>query len=399
MSKKKVFCVTYGAGHANIIKEIYNSLDRTEYEVVILALTLADVFFNKLEIEHKTISEYLMLFGEQAVNAGKDILKKEDYNELIKEKDTEVYHGISFLELAEDYGRDNALQKYKKDGRKCFLPIKKMKKIIEYEDPDVVVVTNSPRMERAAAIAANELGIPVVRVNDLPYMSEKMEYRAKLCVMNDWAKTDIISKNLANEEDIFVTGQPVFEKDLEIDYILFDKYKKAIRQRDKNVILYLGQPFSPESEIAIKALYGIASEMKDTLMIFRPHPNDFEDYTEYSDLNNFIISKQGELKYLIKSSDLVVTHYSTGGLQAALLERPLVCLDINNNNPIDYAALGIAYNVYDINELKDAISMCLDQESDLYMKLQNGRKNFRNKENAAKSICEVIISAIKEGDC
>ncbi len=395
---KRVFCVTYGAGHVNIIKEIYNELIKYDnLEVSILGLTLADSILKKENIPHKRISQYLNLFDskEQIIELGKQFLDEDSNNCLIEREDTIAYHGLSLYDLKEEYGDEKAWELYEKLGRKAFLPINTMYKILEYEAPDVVVTTNSPRMEKAAAIAANMLNIPVVRINDLPYMSEKMEYDAKLCVMNELAKQSIIRKGLAREEDIVVTGQPVFEKDLKINKDVQEEYLKKYKNDYQYIVLYLGQGHSEQERLTICKLGDISNDSKNTLFIIRPHPNDDSDYTKYGKTDNFLVTKEGDLKYLLAISDAAVTRYSTSGLQAALLGVPLICMDIEGNNEFDFSELGIAIKIKDIENLESIIKKCMDKQSCEYLALEKGRLLFKNTDGAAQNISGVIIKSIR----
>lgn len=400
MEKKKVFMVTYGGGHANIIKAVYNSLTAfRNVECTVLALTMAPEIFNNAGIPHITISQAVKnLNNYEEIKAYGTELAKEHHQDGkgILYDDSVAYLGSGYSDLVDLMGEEKAEAEFAEKGRKAFLPVRTMKSIFALEKPDVVVVTNSPRMEKASAIAANELNIPVVRINDLPYMSERMPYNANLCVMNEFTRKDIIAKGLAGNNSVFVTGQPVFEQDLILDKTLLEKYEAAVKSEYKHAVLYLGQIYSEESEIALNELYRISREMNDILFIIRPHPNDFTDYYEYKGNRNFIVSKEGLLKYLIKACDTVITHFSTGGLQAALLDRPLICLDVKGTNPINYAELGIAETIYEISRLETVLQDSLDKTSELSIRLKSARNDFRNKDSAAESICKVILDSIQK---
>lgn len=396
MNKKKVFFVVYGGGHVNIVKEIYNVLKgNTNLEIVILGLTMADSVLSMADIPHKTISQYLFLFDkrDEIIACGKQFLG-DNNNTLIKEIDTIVYHGISYLELEEKYGEMEARNMYENNGRAAFLPVNSMERILREEKPSVLVVTNSPRMEQASAMAANKLGIPVVRINDLPFMNEKLEYNATLCVMNEWAKKNICENKLVENDKVLVTGQPVFEADLNLNKAVVQEYVDRYKKNKKYLILYLGQKHNFEMKIVLDELAEILKTDKDLSVLFRPHPNDDYSYSKYEGNENFVVSNQGELKYLLKVSDVVITHFSTAGLQAALLDRPLICIDLFDNNPIKYNEYGIAVKVDNIEDLKYSIHECLDSTSMICNELRLGRKNFENAKNSTQNICDVITEII-----
>ena len=111
-----------------------------------------------------------------------------------------------------------------------------MKEILEYENPDAVIITSGVRTERAVGIAANELKIPVIRIVDL-HEFERSGCECYTCVMNEYAKKYAISILNENPEHVYVTGQPVFEDNYRLDAqinlkirseLQLDKYDKLI---------------------------------------------------------------------------------------------------------------------------------------------------------------------------
>ena len=396
---KKVFCIAYGGGHINIIKHVYFELQsRPKIEANILALTMADNILTKENIPHSTIGDYLDIFDykNKIVEYGYNCIRNQDIAKEIRYIDSVVYHGIGYYDLENSVGKEEAQKLYALNGRKAFLPVNSMKEIIKKEKPDVLLITNSPRMETAAGIAANELNIPVVRVNDLPYMNKTPLYKAKVCVMNEWAKNDIINRKLLDEEDIFVTGQPVFEDDMKLLSEKIKEYEVSIKNRYEKVILYLGQGYTREADRIINILREVATNNPKWLVICRPHPNDSYDYiTKYGITNNLIFSKEGELKYLLKISDVAITINSTSGLQSVLLGTPLIQMDILEDSKDDFYIPGASVLVEDTLELTDAINKLIDEKSYNSSIMLDNMKIYGNKANAAANIADVVMNQIE----
>lgn len=391
---KKVFCVSYGGGHINIIKQIYYELqNRKNICTNILALTMADSILNRDNIPHTTISEYLDIFDykDSILKYGYECVENEDIAKDIKYVDSIVYHGIGYCDLVKEVGEERAKVLFAENGRKVFMPVRSMRTILKKENPDVLLITNSPRMETAAGIAANELNIPVVRVNDLPYMDKKPAYRAKVCVMNEWAKKDIIDKNLVESEDIIITGQPVFEDDLKLVTKEIEKYEVSIKKNYDNVILYLGQGYIKEAIGIVDTLVNIAKENQNWLIIVRPHPNDFHDYeADYGRMDNCIFTKEGDLKYMLKISDVAVTITSTSGLQAVLLGTPLIQMQVLENGYFDIP--GAIASVDSTIGLKETILKVIDNKANNCNSMLDAIKKYGNKPNASANIVDVIIN-------
>lgn len=401
---KKVFCVSYAGGHINIIKRVYKELKlHKDVDVTILALTLADAILKNEGIPHKTIKDYLSIMPDcdAIIRYGKYCTQGQKPAEGIDEQDSIVYHGIGFYDLVQTKGLKEAESEFEQKGRKAFLPVDAMKKILEEEKPSVLVITNSPRMETAAGMVATSLNIPVVRINDLPLMSEKSPYKAKICVMNEWAKEDIIKRQLADESDIVVTGQPVFEEDLNIDSEKAERYKKTVRADFEKVALFLGQgqgslKMKRENKEVIDALYEFAKQNKEYLIINRPHPNDFYDYEgDYSRLDNFLTEKRGEFKYMLNSTDVAITATSTGGAQAVLLGIPLIQTNLTGEFSEKTYMDDISAKADDKWQMLKYIKLLSDRNSDFYKETKKRMNVFSNKENATANVVKVVLEEAK----
>ena len=401
--RKKIFMVTYGGGHANIVKCVYEAMDNAQKsETQILALTTADSVLAKAKIPHKTVNDYMELFPyrKEATEIGKVFLKNGSSPE-IKEEDTIAYYGLSYYELLKECGECEARRLFKEKGRAAFLPVNTLKKILKYENPEVVVVNNTPRMEKAAAMAANKLNIPVVRINDMPKMTEAIQYKATVCVMNDWAREDIKDNKLADSDQVKVTGQPVFEKNLIFDEEKKKRYFNSIHSKFEKCIIYLGQaePYCINAAVpTVKQLRELADKYSSYCFIVRPHPNSNGSYG-CENTENFFITKDGELKYLLSECDLAITHYSTSGMEAALLDKPVITVfsDDYTKETSLFENWGIAVSVKNISDIEKTMLLLLDKKSKMYTELNGKRALFKNKENAAQNIIKTIFETMNNG--
>ncbi len=395
----KILFVTYGGGHAAIVKSLYPTLNKLEkVKINILALTSSTLLLKKAGIPYNTIVNYLHLFpyrdeimkyGEILAETGFNVNSGLEYN------DIETYLGISFYDLLQSVDNlEKALTMYRINGRNVFCPIRTMKRILEYESPDVLIVTCGQRMEKAAALAANDLGIRVVRIEDVPGDTKNVSYECSLCVMNEHFKQIAIKNNpKLSQENIIATGHPVLESNTELDWGVLRYLSEKLRANQfTNVIAFMTQNGENQKEIYHK-LYELAQEMKTTLFIIKLHPNQ-ENYfdTNCRPLNNLIIDKECEVKYYINLSDLVITTFSTTGLEAAMMDKPLIVINLKNKiyNP-DYCKEGIAVKVSLLDELDSTICKLLDKNSITYSFLKEGRKKISNLSDARENITWQII--------
>ena len=128
---------------------------------------------------------------------------------------TVAYMGCGMWDLVKRFGEDEARRMFSEKERKSFYPIEVMKNILSYVKPDVLVITCEVRMEGAAAFAANEMGIPTVRITDFP-LFKNLKSPAITCVMNEFSKNYAINTLGLSEDSFVITGHPVFEDDLTV---------------------------------------------------------------------------------------------------------------------------------------------------------------------------------------
>lgn len=394
---KKILIVCYGGGHANIVKSIYPVLtEQVDAEITILALTAAPKIFIANNIPFKTLSHLVcdLECYDEIVRLGTQFGAPLHNNNMgIEFEDTIAYYGCGMYDLIHRFGKEEAFKMFSEKGRKAFLPVLIMEMILNKLKPDVVVITSSPRMEMAAGIVADKLSIPVVRINDLP-VSTTVEHRCTLCVMNEWAKKYAIHEANNPEESVIVTGQPIFEEELYLnndklnnvkDYLELDQFNRMVLFFTRNGI---------DETPVINKIYEIAQKMSDTLFVIKLHPNQEITSFQKSELTNVRI-EDGAAVYYIALCDLAITSYSTTGMEAALMNKPLIEINIEHEEyPLNYDEMGIAVLVDNLNVLEKHIMELLDKQSAEYCGLEESRKSFMNHPNARENICSIIKNKI-----
>jgi UDP-N-acetylglucosamine 2-epimerase len=397
MALKKIMFVSYGGGHANIARLIYQGLKkRNDVEIKVLALTVAGKIFDQYHVPYKTSSCYLDLFEdmEQIRNYGQRLAQTCWNQESgIAYEDSVAYLGFGYRDLVGKYGEEKAEYLFQQKERKAFWPEDVMKTILLYEKPDALVITCGVRSEGAAGTAANRLGIPVIRIADLPTY-DPSNCDCMLCVMNEYARQFAIKEFRIKEEKITITGQPVFEDNLVINKDSLDESRHKIRidSFDK-MILYLEEPGVEETKEVEKCLKEIAAVRTDLLFVFKMHPNQDLD-KNYWESDNILVVRDFRLKDLLFLCDLAITKDSTAGMEAVLMGKPLINLMLSDSI-LDYSEYRISERVLNLTQLPVAINECLDEESEIYLNLKRGRESFANKQNAVENIIEVILNEIK----
>lgn len=400
---KKIFMICYGGGHASIIKEVYKELSKhKEFEITILALTMAKYIFDNEHIPYKTINEYFDLKTEKEIyNLGKEFCKKNNIDTRIGKEETYLYHGYPLKELENNYSKNKIYDGFNKFGRVIFLPINKMENILQKVNPDLVITTNSPRYEKATLIAAKNLNIKTLSIEDLfgvsgigvfrnlskeliKFFNNNMYeniYGDCLCISCDFALKNLDKEKIKN---ILISGNPNFDKCLE----KFNNLKEE-KKFDKNEITlcYLTQNYDNKI-IILKELEKIVTENRHINLIVKIHPNEkIEEYLKLVNNNKIIITNQNLYENILKS-DIIINVNSTSSLEAAILDKIVIG---QKNDYIPYNKMEIGVEFESPKELENIIKNVIENK-ELRKKLKLGRDKFRPKQLSR----EVIVNYIKQ---
>lgn len=394
---KKIFFVTYGGGHVNTLLPIIKEIKRKKlYIIEILALTTSVSILKNNGIEYKTVKDYIT---DEEINVGKSVVQ--DFHvdgKALSYDDTVAYYGVGFKELIDKYGYESAYKKLYEEGRKSFLPIEFMKRIIKSINPDLVIATSSPRMEEAALIASCNLNIPCIRIEQFFATREcNLPSDVLYCVMEELTKTRILNRGV-NDERVIITGQPAFDqlakiKDNKVEVI---RSKYGIKKSDK-LLLFAGQQTTDKITILNKILE-IEKNNEDLFLILKPHPNEDINiyYNAVREKKSSAIIIRDDLHSLIMESDLVIIEFSTVGLETIFLDKDLITVNITGKRDIaPYAESGAAISVNKIDNLEKIIKMVLN-DKDVKIKLKKGREKFHNDGKASVRILNVIKNILCE---
>ena len=336
----KVLFVSYGGGHINIINEVIKEIIKYKnIDFKVLALTTAydksvSLFSNKYI---KKISDYKDLFKKdiEKINYYGSLILEDNYNASsgISKEDTLIYLGLSMFELVQTHGEQKAFDLYNKKQRQAFLPIKTMKKILEYEDISLVVTTTSPRFEEASLIAANELGIETIQILDLFGELYPLPRANHIICMNNYISESLKKQGLIKNK-YYHFGQPAIEKTvkniLSVDKVII---KNKLELNSNKILLYATQKpniynedfsyhnFAGYETINdnIFSIFEFLYEKYNINILVRLHPNeDFNDYKKWFDKYNFVqyINNKCNLEESLAICDVLLNQASTVSVEA-----------------------------------------------------------------------------------
>lgn len=346
---KTVFCVTYGGGHVAIVDLIGRELQRrSRVRLRILALTSA---YRGVVDQYSAgtvcrMSDFLGLFDDRL----DDVLRygqalaasNHDPSGRISRIESIAYLGLSYADLVADFGEAEAERRYALQARHAFLPVRTLKRIIQNERPDVVLSTTSPRCERAAILAANELAIPTVQILDLFGELHPLP-AARHIVVADQDSIDSLRRQGVTDCEFHLFGQPTFEQTrrevsrisqaeirrklalgAETPVLLVATAAPCIHREDRTIERIL-----PYEEFCGK-LFPILDEVGRVMgarVLVRLHPNESPgQYESWFRRYPTLIHANPHLNLFesLAVADCVATPYSTVGVQAALCGRQVV---------------------------------------------------------------------------
>ncbi|MEG1506142.1 MAG: CDP-glycerol glycerophosphotransferase family protein [Bacilli bacterium] len=397
---KKIFMISYGGGHSKILIEVYKKIKSEEpkCEIVYLAMTTSKRDLIKEKINFKTLENYIHILGEniEQKNLTAEFGIEYVFNDYVSKKEHDLYNNICLNELLKKYNIVYLKKLLSKYGRRIYLPLDSMQNIIKYEKPDLIITTNAPRFERAALIVGDKLNVPTLSIEDLygdpneADMEIDLElnetYYSKtfgkyICVIDEFAKNNI-ENQLTNKSKVFVTGNPNFDK-------LIKKKSEKIK-RKKNLtkkVLYLAQS-TKFFDVIISQIQKIALKRKDILFIIKLHPNQ---KSNLKNTENFLLENK-ELDQMILDSELIITEYSTSGIEALILEKKVLSIQLDKKKcPIPFEKFCNTLIVRELSKLESSIDNFINQ------KFNYKENNFNNLGIAVDKILKVI-SKILNGE-
>lgn len=157
----------------------------------------------------------------------------------------------------------------------------------------------------------------------------------------------------------------------------------------KKYFLFISQQVNPFSSFWEKDVFHImAEEVIKILNKFPSHrliikADPYEDIKPYVHLikrykqNHILLLQHADLYSLIYDSDLIFTLDSTVGLEAMILNKPVIAFNITKRKDrVPYAETGAAWGIYKTQNLSQVIQRVLTQDSQSNKEWAKKRKQF-----------------------
>src|SRR5205823_15106388 len=134
---KKALLLCYGGGHVNMIAPVHERLlSEGRMASTALALSVAPRVFRDRRLPFKTPLDYADLTMDSRADAyGEELADRWHADSSgLSRRESAVYFGASMRDLVDEVGEDEARSRLERSGRRAFLPIKTIERIIDAED-------------------------------------------------------------------------------------------------------------------------------------------------------------------------------------------------------------------------------------------------------------------------
>lgn len=264
-------------------------------------------------------------------------------------EETIAYLGLSYADLEERIGTENANQLYRAHGRRAFLPLNPLRRLFDQLKPDALLTTNSPRAELASVKVAQEQGIPTISMVSLFGIQIADIIADRVCIPFE-ATIPQLTKRGVDPRTLVITGHPSF--DCAADVLHQESAGIAWRTKhsinnDTPLALYAMQPGIDDQSALIEAsLIQALSQNPQLRVAVRKHPNhrDVDAQKMIDRLGAAALNaSEDALGTVLHACDVLVTHHSTVGIKAALIGKRVAFFNLEN----DISNYGLPLHEYD----------------------------------------------------
>jgi hypothetical protein len=365
-----VLFVTYGNGHIAKVAPVAEALDAQGIPATVLALTLGYSQARARGMRPLGYKDFMHLVdADRALHYGRRLWPDNRHPD-VDELESCCYLGINYLEWVETYGEEGAARRYAERGRRGFLPVQFMGKVIDSLQPVVVVSTSSPRSEQAAIEAAVAREVPSLTMLDVFANPHDTYLFHKIRADRITAPSHLAAKQLRNAgfdaQRIRVTGCPAY------DYLKDpahahegEAFKQSLGWTGLKVLLWAGaiEQGGPPEYVGTRLCEQVEARLRewvrgrdDVALIVRYHPTQYHLFPDQGPQERVYVSTPtaDPLRAQLHAADTVLVQTSTVGFEAALLGKRLLNLTFSPtviDTEYDFSKLGLAEGVASLGEL------------------------------------------------
>ncbi|MBI2075725.1 MAG: UDP-N-acetylglucosamine 2-epimerase [Candidatus Aenigmarchaeota archaeon] len=165
---------------------------------------------------------------------------------------------------------------------------------------------------------------------------------------------------------------------------------------NKKIIALITSPVSRgENAMLTKAVFGAVKKFGNVQLVVKIHPNESSSVYKKAEgyaKSGAIIVRDIDLYDVIRSCDAAITYLSTAGMEAILLGKPLIVVNLTGRDDVvPYVKEKAAIGVYRAEDLEPAIRRALaDGTKGLNTKSFMKKYAYKNDGKASERICKLI---------
>lgn len=235
----------------------------------------------------------------------------------------------------------------------------------------------------------------------------------KIAVFGDYTKKLLISEGV-DPERVVVTGSPKFD---DLFYCRSDNYKANLLNefniKNKKIVLLFTQYFvekgkwTPKQRIYfITQIYRALEKLEDVQLIIKIHPKEdekvYKTILDDAKISDVIIVKNYPINILLTACDMTLGIYSTTLLEAMILEKPVIMINLFDQAESEkvYGNSGAAVVTSDEQLYPTLKTVLFDQKVRNEMLRKNkefiAKRIYITNYKASKKIADLIID-MKDG--
>lgn len=309
----------------------------------------------------------------------------------------------------------------------AILFIEVMKRAIEIEKPDLILVTcEYCLLGRAAVVAGKLKGVPTLAIqhgNISPYsigyyhpveeISDEIAPQYcpipdKTAVYSPYDKELLLSIGHYPSDSVVVTGSSRYDILNHADKI-YDKnkiFEELGLDTNKKMVLWTTQTHGlplEENIQNISAVYSTIKSLEGVQLVIKLHPGEDQRailYKKNKSAKPVIVDGGADIYALLYVCDLMVTRHSTTATEAVALNKPVLILNLSGEpDPMEYVKEGVALGVYEGKDLKPATEKLLKDDADLTKNREKYIQKYLYKIDgkATERVVGLIKKMMKEG--
>lgn len=325
---RKVLFVTYGGGHAAIIKKI---IDAYEGDFDVLALTSGeDSFSDCLTVED--VFQSLPSYDKDIVKALMPLVTRFVEELPNQNRSTVLYYALGAWEAGLD---QDSIEELITLSRHNFLQLRSMVYFLRKLDVCCIVTTTSPRFERASILAAKELGLNSYQIDDL-FLNVETQFLAKNVFVYSKNEAELLKSSATFRGRAIALGNPNFDIDnverVETKLIYWCPHREVSYSEDGSVSGRGNDAENVRKEI--EAISSLLDKHEDYSCVIRPHPNDGLfglDSVRLHPRMEVRLAKNEDLGIALSKAALWITPHSTTAIQASMNGIPVITYAFNTN--------------------------------------------------------------------